>query len=260
MSFSSWLTSISTIIYSNIHVAANGIIWKKTWALKIHRTEFEPWFCQLTSCEALGNYLPFLRLSPLLWSRVDGGGNGGFLPLGEQTWDCRVPSWKLVQSHLIFGCPRSDWGFQGPSPSEGLLYLWMRTSSIWLSWTGSPVHPHYSIPELSLRPFLLDQCPISGKLVLSFPGGWCQLGQVIPVDGVNEPTCCSLLAVEVPFWWCLLAQMVKNLPAMQKTWVRSLSWEHGNPLQYSCLENPMDRGIWWATVHAVTKSWTQLSD
>ena len=31
---------------------------------------------------------------------------------------------------------------------------------------------------------------------------------------------------------------------------------HGNPLQYSCLENPMDRGAWWATVHGVTKSWT----
>ena len=32
----------------------------------------------------------------------------------------------------------------------------------------------------------------------------------------------------------------------------------GNPLQYSCLENPMERGAWWATVHGVTKSWTQL--
>ena len=31
---------------------------------------------------------------------------------------------------------------------------------------------------------------------------------------------------------------------------------HGNPLQYSCLENPMDRGVWWATVNRVTKSQT----
>ena len=31
---------------------------------------------------------------------------------------------------------------------------------------------------------------------------------------------------------------------------------HGNPLQYSCLENPMDRGAWQATVYGVTKSWT----
>ena len=33
---------------------------------------------------------------------------------------------------------------------------------------------------------------------------------------------------------------------------------HGNPLQYSCLENPIDRGSWWATVHRVAKSQTQL--
>ena len=35
---------------------------------------------------------------------------------------------------------------------------------------------------------------------------------------------------------------------------------NGTPLQYSCLENPMDGGAWWATVHGVAKSWTQMSD
>ena len=35
---------------------------------------------------------------------------------------------------------------------------------------------------------------------------------------------------------------------------------HGDPLQYSCLGNPMDRGAWRATVHGVTKSWTRLSN
>ena len=35
---------------------------------------------------------------------------------------------------------------------------------------------------------------------------------------------------------------------------------HGNPLQYSCLENPMGRGAWWATAHGVTRSQTRLSD
>ena len=35
---------------------------------------------------------------------------------------------------------------------------------------------------------------------------------------------------------------------------------NGTPLQYSCLENPMDGGAWWAAVHGVTKSQTQLSD
>ena len=41
---------------------------------------------------------------------------------------------------------------------------------------------------------------------------------------------------------------------------RSPGEGNGNPLQYSCLENSMDRGAWWATVHGVAKSGTQLSD
>ena len=53
---------------------------------------------------------------------------------------------------------------------------------------------------------------------------------------------------------------------MQETRVQSLGGEdspgegNGNPLQYSCLQNPMDGGAWWATVHGVAKSWTRLSD
>ena len=39
---------------------------------------------------------------------------------------------------------------------------------------------------------------------------------------------------------------------------RSPGGGHGNPLQYSCLENPKDRGAWWVTVHRVAKSWTRL--
>ena len=41
---------------------------------------------------------------------------------------------------------------------------------------------------------------------------------------------------------------------------RSPGRGNGNPLQYSCLEHPMDRRAWWATVHEVAKSWTQLSN
>ena len=39
---------------------------------------------------------------------------------------------------------------------------------------------------------------------------------------------------------------------------RSPGEENGNPLQYSCLENPMERGAWQATIHRVTKSWAPL--
>ena len=41
---------------------------------------------------------------------------------------------------------------------------------------------------------------------------------------------------------------------------RSPGEGNGNPLQYSCLENPMDGGVWWATAHGVAKSRTRLSD
>ena len=39
---------------------------------------------------------------------------------------------------------------------------------------------------------------------------------------------------------------------------RSHGGKHGNPLKYSCLENPMDRGTWQATAHKVTENWAQL--
>ena len=59
----------------------------------------------------------------------------------------------------------------------------------------------------------------------------------------------------------LVAQLVKNMPAMQETWIQSLGWEdppgkgNGNPLQNSGLENSMD-----CIVHGFAKSWTQLSN
>ena len=62
-----------------------------------------------------------------------------------------------------------------------------------------------------------------------------------------------------------MAQTVKNLPAVQETWVRSLGWEdslekgmatHSSILAWRITS---DRGAWQATVHGVTKSWTQLT-
>ena len=64
----------------------------------------------------------------------------------------------------------------------------------------------------------------------------------------------------------LVAHLVKNPLAMLETWGlipglgRCPGGGHGNPLLYSCLENPMDRGACWGTVHGVTKSRTRLND
>ena len=67
-------------------------------------------------------------------------------------------------------------------------------------------------------------------------------------------------------WTSPVAQMVKasgynaeDLGLIPESG-RSLGEGNGNPLQYSCLENPMDRGAWWATVHGVAKSQARLSN
>ena len=63
-----------------------------------------------------------------------------------------------------------------------------------------------------------------------------------------------------------MAQMVKNLFASAGDaglipGLRSpLGEGNGTPLQYSCLENPIDRGAWWAIAHGIAKSQTQLSE
>jgi len=62
-------------------------------------------------------------------------------------------------------------------------------------------------------------------------------------------------------WASLVAQTVKNLPAMWKTWVRSLGWEdpleEGMATHSSVLawRNPVDRRAWWVAVHGAAKSW-----
>ena len=64
-----------------------------------------------------------------------------------------------------------------------------------------------------------------------------------------------------------VAVVVKNAPAnagdmrdvclIPQLW-RSSGEGNGDPFQYSCLENPMDRGAWWAILHSVPQSWIQL--
>ena len=79
-----------------------------------------------------------------------------------------------------------------------------------------------------------------------------------PGEGIGYPLQYS--------WASLVAHLVKNLPAMQETWVRSLGWE--DPLDEGMATHssilawriPMDRGAWWATVHEVAKSQTRLSN
>ena len=77
-----------------------------------------------------------------------------------------------------------------------------------------------------------------------------------------------MFIVVVRKWASHIAQLLKNPPgnageARNAGLIpgsgRSPGVGNGNPLQYSCLQNSLDRGAWWATVHEVTKSWKELS-
>ena len=126
-------------------------------------------------------------------------------------------------------------------------------------------HPAISSSD-TLFSFCLQSFPVSG----TFPMSWL-FTSGDPNTGVSASA--SALPMNIQDWFPLrkcslfqMAQMVKksarnagdlgSIPVLR----RSPGGGHGNPLQYSCLENPMDRGAWRATVHGVTKTRTQLSD
>ena len=91
-------------------------------------------------------------------------------------------------------------------------------------------------------------------------GSWKKLGR-------DSDSCCfgekSTFICEAT-WSCLVAQMVESIcsagdPGSTPGLGRTPGEGNGNPLWYSCLENPIDRGAWQAIVRRVTKSQTQLS-
>ena len=92
---------------------------------------------------------------------------------------------------------------------------------------------------------------------------------VVQTPGVPEilPWCFKNFRLQYSQVWGFTgSSAIKNRPANARDSVstpgleRSPGEGNGNPLQYSCLENPMDREAWRATVHGVTESQTELSD
>ena len=71
---------------------------------------------------------------------------------------------------------------------------------------------------------------------------------------------CKRLGVQEKLLMIIESSAVQETQVPSLGWGRSLGEGNGDPLQYPCLENLMDRGAWWAAVHGVTKSWAQMSD
>ena len=84
----------------------------------------------------------------------------------------------------------------------------------------------------------------------------------IPRDTLWEMNAVNFLAYSLPWADLPGGSMVKDLPAMWVTQVPPLGredpLEKGMTTQYSCLEILADRGVWWAAIHGITKSWTFL--
>ena len=107
------------------------------------------------------------------------------------------------------------------------------------------------------------QCYVSSIVIVWAQQHSCVYPRWMHVGTGNPWTVCKCLNISASLLFSLVAQMVKNLPALQEfdPWVRKVPWEgKGNPLQYSCLENCMDWEAWRATVHGIAKSRTRLSD
>ena len=90
--------------------------------------------------------------------------------------------------------------------------------------------------------------------------GSCSLLQgIFPTQGSNPgPPHCRWILYHLSHQELCKKKKKKKKLGSNPGLVRSPGGRHGNPLQYSWLENPMKRGAWLATVHWVTKTWTQL--
>ena len=153
-------------------------------------------------------------------------------------------------------------------------------------WSGLPCPPPGDLPNPGIEPTMSLVSPaLAGvffttnpvwealnSLYMGFPGSSagkesaCNAGDPGSIPGLGR---CPGEGIGYPLqysWASLVAQMVKNLPGMWGTWIRSLGWE--DPLEKGMATHssvlawrlPMHRGAWRATVHGVAKRQTQLSD
>jgi len=137
---------------------------------------------------------------------------------------------------LKAGGEGDDRGWDGwmASPTQWT-WVWVNSRSWW--WTGRPgVLQSMGSQRVRFRslPHIIHFTMIKSSSIKGLPT-W---------HSGNEPSC--------------PAGDTGDVGSVPGSW-RCPGGGHGSPLQYSCLENSMDRGAWWATVHGVTKSQTRMS-
>ena len=150
---------------------------------------------------------------------------------GDQEWVCVIRGVTLGSMWQKW--PHKGWALTGREINEDITSRWCSRQE--LSSSSLRVWSHLSewMNLVQLDFIMLILCLLQGVLEKSS----------LPWGSAGKESICN----------------VGELGSILR-WGRSPGGRNGNPLQYSGLENPMDRGTWWATVHGIAKSWTQLSD
>ena len=116
----------------------------------------------------------------------------------------------------------------------------------------------YGTVFMGIQISFANGCPLKEGKICSGQVGWsgCE-HNLCPVSQIIHPFGGSAIVDGLPRWLSS-KELACNAPntGLIPGSGRSPGGGQGNPLQYSCLENPMDRGTWQATVHGVAKSWT----
>ena len=128
-------------------------------------------------------------------------------------------------------------------------------------WSGLPFPPPGYLPNPGIEPAC---SALQANSLPSEPPGKLPSSTIVQMYFTKaDPKPCAKSLTVFNKQQLSNKQTVKNLLAMWETGLipgsgRSPGGGHGNPLQYSCLGNPMDRGAWWAIVDGVAKSQTRL--
>ena len=132
------------------------------------------------------------------------------------------------------------WGAPGALGNKGLPHLIHALHATQAQATSSPLSGSVLSNLFLWLPSTASSIPIG----LLFP--MISLSQMFSCHSTESPNNPRFRFKSLPEIWNILATITGE--------------GNGTPLQYSCLENPMDGGTWWAAVHGVVKSWTQLSN
>ena len=227
-------------------------------------------YCHFSSCpQSFPAWGPFLMSQLFTSGGQSIGASASVLPMNTQDWfplgwtGCislqskglsRVFSNITVQKHQFFG------GHLSLSTLTSIHDYGKNHSFDWMDLCQQIMSLLFNMLSRLVTAFL----PRSKHLLIS----WLQSPSAVILEPkkIKSVTVFVSSPIYLPWRTSLVAQMLKRLAynagdlGLVTGSGKSSGEGKGNPLQYSCLENPMDRGAWWTTVHGVAKSQTWLSD